>query len=146
MFKKITALLVILCLTFGFTCAVFADGIEYEPNNTMATASEIVSDGEEDCYTYGVVSSSDTSDWFQVSRTDMNRLMTIRLFMDSAINCDLYFYDSTGHLLGSSTNTTLGMYEKIEFVFTKDEVYYIKVTYVSGTVRAPYYLVVGLSL
>ncbi len=146
--KKLLVFLCVLSVIVGQSTLTFASvrKVESEPNNTLATAdSAQYSVSDNFLLLYGVVSTDDPVDWFKVRCKDRSGGSDVRMYLYKHSNFDLYLYNESGQLLGSSTNRT-GDTEYIKDIYIREnQYYYIKVQYVSGRVYEPYEIFFGVT-
>lgn len=102
---------------------------ESEPNNTRATANSV---NQDDTIT-GYISSSSDIDYFKVVAS-ANGVFNFWLGnIPSGKNYDLYVYNSSGNLLGSSTSTSAAQELVSGVKATKGNTYYFAVQGKSGS-------------
>lgn len=144
--KKFLVFLCVICIVASMGTTAFAThnyDDEGEPNDSMSSAAGFykLKDYFDTWHIYGIASQNDKEDWFEI-RPEIQGKSDFDLYPnDRRINYDLYLYDSNGDIITSSTKGT-GETERIDYVYIEaNQVYYLKVKYVSGGVAdEPYRL------
>lgn len=105
------------------------------PNNTREGADKVSMVDWTSHYIFGVVSSSDQEDWFQIQTNQYNGEGVFHFTEGSSVNSDIYLYDQNGNYISSA----VGSDDKINNTFIRaNSIYYLRVKHISGSAIEPY--------